>query len=199
MVIIVGIIRIIRVILLFAFKVNYTRKNLLAHQLLETLWTLAPAVVLVCLAIPSLGILFLIEDSARCLFSVKVIGNQWFWEYENNELRNQRNQRFRSYMLNIEDNFEKKNIFRLLDCSSSLYLPVNTPVRVLVTSADVLHSWTVPSLGVKVDACPGRLNELLLLSKRRGLFFGQCSEICGTNHRFMPIRLKVVDSSFWVA
>ena len=182
---------------MLAWQTTYISKNLLAHQFLEYVWTVVPAIILLLLAIPSLRILFLIEDTSACLFSVKVTGNQWFWEYENSEFRLQNSEKFRSYMLNPEATL-KPELFRLLDCSTRLYLPVNTPVRILVSSNDVLHSWTVPALGVKADACPGRLNELLLAPQRTGLFFGQCSEICGLNHRFMPIRVKIVDPSMWL-
>lgn len=183
--------------LVSSYQSHYIRKSFLADQGLEFLWTVCPVFVLISLALPSLGILFILEDLSRCVFRVKVTGNQWFWEYENREFRIQNNEVFRSYISPLTDSREK-SLFRLLDCSSSLILPVDTNVRLLVSSADVLHSWTVPALGVKVDACPGRLNELLIRASRTGIFYGQCSEICGANHSFIPISVKIVKGDFWL-
>ena len=197
-IIIISVITFVRGILISAYKTKFICKNLLAHQILELIWTILPTLILIVLAIPSLGILFLIEDSTSCQFSVKVIGNQWFWEYENRIFSLQKNESFARYMTPFSKD-RAKDLFRLLDCSSSLILPTDIPIRVLVSSNDVLHSWTLPSLGVKVDACPGRLNELIILAQRTGLFFGQCSEICGANHRFMPIRVKIVNPELWLS
>ena len=148
--------------------------------------------------IPSVRLIY-IYDSYPALrkFRVKILGHQWFWEYENFAHRAQGKNRFRSYITPLEKDF-KKDMFRLLDSSRRLLVPVEIPLRALITSDDVLHSWAVPALGVKADACPGRLNEILLYARRTGLFFGQCSEICGANHRFIPIIVKAVRSQFWL-
>lgn len=165
-------------------------KTLLENQFLECVWTLLPGVILVQIAIPSLSLLYLFEESLRCSIRIKAIGHQWYWSYEYWDfLKNEECFMFDSYIIS---ELEKKSQFRLLDVDSRLVLPYATNIRVLVTSADVLHAWTIPSLGVKADATPGRLNQLIFISQRSGVFFGQCSEICGANHRFMPIVLEIV-------
>ena len=125
--------------------------------------------------------------------TLKVIGHQWFWSYEYSDYSNENNEKsvaFDSYMVTDED--LKQGQIRLLEVDNPVVLPVKTHIRVLVTSADVLHSWAVPSLGVKIDACPGRLNQVSLFIKREGTFYGQCSELCGINHGFMPIMVDCV-------
>ena len=119
--------------------------------------------------------------------TVKVIGHQWYWSYEYSDFLNLD---YDSYLLN-------DSLFRLLDVDNSLIFPVNTKIRLIIGSTDVIHSWTIPSLGLKVDAVPGRLNQLLSVVRRCGLYFGQCSEICGVNHRFMPIKLEVTPISYF--
>lgn len=152
-------------------------KFIMEGQEIETVWTILPALILIFIALPSLKTLYLIEDSKTPNITIKITGHQWYWSYEYSSLNK------------IEtDNFiERSNTIRLLKTRELLNLPVNMLVRTIVTSADVIHSWTIPSLGTKVDALPGRLNQIFILSKRIGLFRGQCSEICGTNHSFMPI------------
>jgi heme/copper-type cytochrome/quinol oxidase subunit 2 len=129
--------------------------------------------------------------------TLKVIGRQWYWSYEisdanvggKNLTENVFN--FDSYMLSSEDNSLPQ--LRLLEVDNPLLLPINTSIRILVTSSDVLHSWAVPSLGIKIDSCPGRLNQVALNIYRKGIFYGQCSELCGINHGFMPIVVIGVD------
>lgn len=152
-------------------------KFIIEGQEIETIWTIIPALLLIFIAIPSLKTLYLIEDSKTPNLTIKVTGHQWYWSYEYSSVN----------LTEIESFIEKSDTIRLLKTRELLYLPVNILVRSLVTSADVIHSWTIPSLGTKVDALPGRLNQIFLFSKRVGLFRGQCSEICGTNHSFMPI------------
>jgi len=123
----------------------------------------------------------------------KVLGYQWYWSYQNSG-RDISSEYF-SYMLSAHS--ARDDSYRLLDTTEFLPLPVDVPMRILVSSADVLHSWTVPALGVKIDACPGRLNEVIVRGSRRGTFYGQCSEICGRNHRFMPIEVKVLPWHIW--
>lgn len=153
-------------------------------QELEIIWTILPAVFLIFIAFPSLRLLYLIEESDDCDITIKLLGRQWYWSYEYRDLDFKI---FDSYI--VEEN---NRIFRILDVDNCLVVPYNSRVRIIVSSADVIHSWTIPSLGVKVDAIPGRLNQLLLVFNRVGLFYGECSEICGANHRFIPIQIIVL-------
>lgn len=190
MLILVVIIRFVSFIMISTSWNLFIDKTLLERQFLECVWTLLPGVILVQIAIPSLSLLYLFEEALRCGLRVKVIGHQWYWSYEYWDfLKNEESFRFDSYMVS---SLEKINQFRLLDVDSRLILPYATSVRVLVTSSDVLHAWTVPSLGIKADATPGRLNQLTFISQRSGVFFGQCSEICGANHRFMPVVIELI-------
>ncbi len=144
------------------------------------------------IAVPSLTLLFMLEDRAAAVLRFKAIGYQWYWTYtwEGPGLwRGRETYVGESYLVKEEEG--RPNAFRLLDTSRPLYLPINTTSRILITSDDVLHSWTVPSFGVKADACPGRLNEVVVCPRRPGEFFGNCSEICGSNHRYMPIQVVV--------
>nr|AEK84208.1 cytochrome c oxidase subunit II [Amoria hunteri] len=166
---------------------KYMYRSLMEGQSIETIWTIIPAFILIFLALPSLRLLYLLDDVGDCNLTVKSIGHQWYWSYEYSDFLNIE---FDSYM--VPTNELKSGDFRLLEVDHRLVLPIQTDIRVLVTSADVIHSWTVPSLGVKVDAVPGRLNQLSFFIKYPGVFYGQCSEICGANHSFMPIVLEAV-------
>nr|YP_010472537.1 cytochrome c oxidase subunit II [Mitrella albuginosa]UVG40722.1 cytochrome c oxidase subunit II [Mitrella albuginosa] len=166
---------------------KYTCRSLVEGQEIETIWTIVPAIILVFLALPSLRLLYLLDEVGNCSLTVKSIGHQWYWSYEYSDFSNIE---FDSYM--IPSNELEPGDFRLLEVDHRVVLPTQTDVRVLVTSADVIHSWTVPSLGVKVDAIPGRLNQLGFFIKYPGVFYGQCSEICGANHSFMPIVVEAV-------
>lgn len=176
---------------------GYTDRYLLEGQTVECAWTLIPAIILVQLCIPSLLLLYILDESSTRSLSIKTVGHQWYWSYEYSD--------FWGYNAQPEfDSFvEKSNVSsnRLLDVDSRLVLPMIAQVRVLITSADVLHSWTIPRIGVKADACPGRLNQVNVFSHRPGVFFGQCSEICGANHSFMPIAVEFVrrkDFKRWI-
>ena len=168
-------------------------KTLTAHHKLEYIWTLVPGLILVLIAAPSLTLLFIMEDSANAFLVVKAIGRQWYWVYNWVDTGEWREEKHTESRFLIPAERGTKDLFRLLDTTFPLYLPLGIAVRVFVTSGDVLHAWTVPSLGVKADACPGRLNEVVVLASRPGVFFGQCSEICGANHRFIPIQVIVWD------
>nr|QXP99388.1 cytochrome c oxidase subunit II [Eoscarta assimilis] len=161
-------------------------RYLLEGQVIEFIWTIMPAITLMFIALPSLKLLYLMDEINNPSISLKTIGHQWYWSYEMSDLQNLE---FDSYM----KMYEQKNQFRLLDVDNRTILPFNTQVRMLVSSMDVIHSWTIPSLGVKIDAIPGRLNQISLLMSRPGLIFGQCSEICGTNHSFMPIVIESIN------
>jgi len=172
-------------------------------SILEVIWTASPAIVLLFLAAPSFALLYSLDESINPEISLKVIGHQWYWSYEYSDPFNTETSEtlsFDSYMIPTSD--LTVGTLRLLEVDNRVLLPVKTHIRVLVTAADVLYSWSVPSFGIKIDACPGRLSQGTLFIKRVGLFFGQCSEICGINHGFMPIVVKVVSPSnflFWIA
>ena len=171
-----------------------TNKNalLFTHSsLLEIIWTIFPAVVLLFISIPSFSLLYSLDEVIDPSITVKIIGHQWYWTYEMSDFNEKEVfLKYDSYMVSSDD--LTLGSFRLLEVDNRLVLPVNRHIRLLITSADVLHSWAVPSLGIKTDACPGRLNQASLFIKRIGTFYGQCSEICGVNHGFMPITVRSV-------
>nr|QXE45652.1 cytochrome c oxidase subunit II [Anthaxia chinensis] len=170
------------------FTNKHTNRFMIEGQTIELIWTMAPAMTLIFIALPSLQLLYLIDEINNPLMSIKSIGHQWYWSYEYSDFKNFE---FDSYM--TASNLLKPYSFRLLDVDNRMIIPFNSIIRLIVTSADVIHSWTIPSLGVKIDATPGRLNQISFLINRSGLFFGQCSEICGTNHSFMPIVMESVN------
>ena len=172
---------------------------------LEIIWTIVPAIVLLVISIPSFALLYSIDEMIDPSVTLKIIGHQWYWSYEYSDFKIfeesslKQGIEFDSYMIPIDE--LKLGNLRLLEVDNRVILPTNTHVRVLVTAADVLHSWAVPSFGLKVDACPGRLNQTSLFIKRSGTYFGQCSEICGVNHGFMPIVIKAISSKeylYWL-
>nr|YP_010693063.1 cytochrome c oxidase subunit II [Dacus axanus]WCB98244.1 cytochrome c oxidase subunit 2 [Dacus axanus] len=166
---------------------SYTNRNLLHGQTIEMIWTILPAIILLFIAFPSLRLLYLLDEINEPSMTLKTIGHQWYWSYEYSDFKNVE---FDSYM--IPTNELPSDGFRLLDVDNRVILPMNSQIRILVTAADVIHSWTIPSLGVKVDGTPGRLNQTNFLINRPGLFYGQCSEICGANHSFMPIVIESI-------
>lgn len=183
----------VRIIINSSFSQPWVNVNLLEGQVLECIWTLIPALILVLIACPSLSILYQLEEYflTQDALRLKTIGHQWYWSYEYRDFWFQESDKieFDSY---IVPHIDESCLFRLLEVDNRVVMPLNIRARVLVSSADVLHSWTVPSMGVKVDACPGRLNEVVVTPQNLGVFYGQCSEICGANHRFMPICLEVI-------
>nr|YP_009229546.1 cytochrome c oxidase subunit II [Papilio xuthus]AAD15667.1 cytochrome oxidase subunit II [Papilio xuthus]ABQ63451.1 cytochrome c oxidase subunit II [Papilio xuthus]ALT55627.1 cytochrome c oxidase subunit II [Papilio xuthus]ANW48046.1 cytochrome c oxidase subunit II [Papilio xuthus]QSZ78091.1 cytochrome c oxidase subunit 2 [Papilio xuthus] len=166
---------------------KYINRFLLEGQMIELIWTIIPTITLIFIALPSLRLLYLLDELNNPLITLKSIGHQWYWSYEYSDFNNVE---FDSYMIN----YDKSNInnFRLLDVDNRIILPMNNQIRIMVTATDVIHSWTIPSLGVKIDANPGRLNQTNLFINRPGIFFGQCSEICGANHSFMPIMIESI-------
>nr|QNV11559.1 cytochrome c oxidase subunit II [Dynatosoma fuscicorne] len=164
---------------------QFTNRYLLSGQLIEIIWTIIPAIILMFIALPSLRLLYLLDEVNDPSITLKTIGHQWYWSYEYSDFMSIE---FDSYM--IPTNEMQLNGFRLLDVDNRVILPFNSNIRILVSAADVIHSWTVPALGVKIDGTPGRLNQTSFLINRPGLFFGQCSEICGANHSFMPIVIE---------
>nr|YP_009693786.1 cytochrome c oxidase subunit 2 [Bittacus strigosus]QEI03715.1 cytochrome c oxidase subunit 2 [Bittacus strigosus] len=170
-----------------------THRYLLENQGIEVIWTILPAITLIFIALPSLRLLYLLDEVSDPSITLKTIGHQWYWSYEYSDFINLE---FDSYM--IPTNELEMNGFRLLDVDNRIILPMNTQIRILVTAADVLHSWTIPALGIKVDGTPGRLNQTSFLINRPGLFYGQCSEICGANHSFMPIVIESVPTNIFI-
>lgn len=201
-IILLFILRFVGFILLRVIFNRRIHKSLLEGQVLECIWTLIPALILVQIALPSLVLLYTLEEYSRDKgISLKATGHQWYWRYEYPDFRgssrDSRSLRFDSYIvprreLGLGD-------FRLLETDNRVSLPTQTPVRVLVTRGDVLHSWAIPRLGLKVDAVPGRLNQLRVEINSVGVFYGQCSEICGANHRFIPIAIQFIKMEDWVA
>jgi cytochrome c oxidase subunit 2 len=180
------------IIIILLFN-KFTNRYLLSGQIIEIIWTILPAVVLIFIAIPSLRLLYLIDEINNPTITLKTIGHQWYWSYEYSDFLDLE---FDSYI--IPTNELADNEFRLLEVDNRIILPINTQVRILVTAADVLHSWTIPALGVKIDATPGRLNQTNFLINRPGLFYGQCSEICGANHSFIPIVVERIPTNLFI-
>ena len=167
---------------------SFSNRYILEAQYIETIWTVLPALVLIFLALPSLRLLYITDENHQTSLTLKAIGHQWYWSYEYTDFLNSE---FDSYMLNSD--ILEPGQYRLLEVDNRISLPINTDIRILVTASDVIHSWTIPSLGVKVDAIPGRLNQLILSASIPGIYYGQCSEICGANHSFIPICVEIIN------
>ncbi|YP_002364578.1 cytochrome c oxidase subunit II (mitochondrion) [Epinephelus lanceolatus] len=174
-------------IIVAMISTKLTNKYVLDSQEIEIIWTILPAVVLILIALPSLRILYLMDEINDPHITIKAMGHQWYWSYEYTDYEDLG---FDSYMIPTQDLTPGQ--FRLLEADHRMVIPLNSPIRVLVSAEDVLHSWAVPALGVKMDAVPGRLNQTAFITSRPGVFYGQCSEICGANHSFMPIVVEVV-------
>ena len=174
-----------------AFKFNAKRNPVPSktthNTLLEIIWTVVPTIIVVAIAIPSLRLLYKVDQVPQSEMTLKVIGYQWYWSYQ---YPDQGNIAFDSNY--VQDKDLKPGQIRLLSVDRPVVLPVDTTVRVQMTAADVIHSWAVPALGVKKDAVPGRLNETWLRIDKPGIYYGQCSELCGANHGFMPIEIHAV-------
>nr|YP_011010162.1 cytochrome c oxidase subunit 2 [Hermatobates djiboutensis]WPW46686.1 cytochrome c oxidase subunit 2 [Hermatobates djiboutensis] len=165
----------------------------LDNQTIETVWTIIPAIILIAIAMPSLQILYMMDEIKNPMMTIKAIGHQWYWSYEYSDFKNIE---FESYMK--PTNELEMNEFRLIETDNHTMMPINTQIRILVTATDVLHSWTIPSLGVKIDATPGRLNQGSIFINRPGMMYGQCSEICGANHSFMPITVEAINTNDFI-
>jgi cytochrome c oxidase subunit 2 len=170
--------------------------------ILEIVWTVIPSIILVFIAIPSFALLYSMDEVLNPMLTFKAIGHQWYWAYEFTDL----NVKDPKYVQPAEYKFDANMLYedqldfgehRLLQTDNPVILPTNVHIRVIITSTDVLHSWAVPALGVKVDAVPGRLNQTFIYLKREGTFYGQCSELCGVNHGFMPIQIKGTSLVDW--
>ena len=189
-----------RIVTQFDENINVFSQKFNHNSILEIIWTLIPAVILIIIAVPSFGLLYSLDELIEPQLTLKIVGHQWYWSYEFADysiLNGSSTLNFDSYMTNQED--LTTGSFRLLETDNRVFLPIKTHVRLLITSADVLHSWCIPSFGVKMDACPGRLSQVSLFIKRPGVFYGQCSEICGINHGFMPIVVQTVSPNLFTS
>jgi len=187
-------------LLYIAFRFNSSRNQVASttthNTVVEILWTVIPVVLLIVIAIPSFRLLYVSETIPKADLTIKAIGNQWYWSYEYPDYEDIV---FDANMLNDDELSDPK--LRLLETDTQIVVPVNKVVKLQITSNDVLHAWTIPAFGVKMDAVPGKLNETWFKANKEGIFYGQCSELCGPRHAFMPINVKVVsDKEFedWI-
>lgn len=169
-------------------------KNILEGQIIELIWTITPAIILILIALPSLRILYLIEEINNPMISIKAIGHQWYWSYEYSDFKKIE---FDSYIKTPTE--LSINEIRLLETDNHIIIPYKSIIRILISSTDVIHSWTIPSVGLKIDATPGRINQSSIIIIRPGIYYGQCSEICGANHRFIPITLESVSIETFIS
>ena len=164
-------------------------------SIIELIWTISPALLLIAIAFPSFRLLYIMDEVLSPTLTIKVVGHQWYWSYEYSDFVTETGDSidFDSYMIPESD--LEVGQFRLLDVDNKLVIPVDCHIRLIVTGADVIHSFAVPSLGLKLDCVPGRLNQVSFIAERTGVFYGQCSEICGVWHGFMPIAVESVSSN----
>nr|AHX02521.1 cytochrome c oxidase subunit 2 [Schizymenia dubyi] len=188
----------VRILWHFEETQNIIPSTLTHGTLIEVIWTITPAFILLLIAVPSFSLLYAMDEIISPAITIKTLGHQWYWSYEYSDYLNEDNEAiiYDSYMIPEED--LELGQFRLLEVDNRMIIPVNTHIRIIVSAADVLHSWAVPSLGIKCDAIPGRLNQTSMFIKREGLYYGQCSEICGINHGFMPIVVEAVPLSNYI-
>jgi cytochrome c oxidase subunit 2 len=195
---IVFIVAALLIFVVFRFRAskNPTPSKTAHNTLLEIIWTTIPVLILVFIAFPSFKILYMMDVTPKADLTIKAIGNQWYWTYEYPD----QNIKFDSNI--IPENQLKPGQLRLFEVDNRVLVPVNTNVRVITTSSDVVHSWAVPAFGIKRDSVPGRLNETWFNVKKEGVYYGQCSELCGVKHGFMPIVVEAVSKEkfdAWVA
>lgn len=197
------------------YKNILVTRYIVHNPLIEIIWTIIPTFILVAIAVPSFSLLYAMDELNDPKLTVKVIGYQWFWTYEYaqdfdvvefdylKDALGYSNRFFRDSLIYdsvmLSDDDLQEGYHRLLDVDHQMILPAETHLRIIVTAADVLHSWAVPSLGIKVDAVPGRMSQVGLFIKHEGVFYGQCSELCGVNHGFMPIVIKAVSPNNFLA
>lgn len=182
----------------FSASRNPTPSQTTHNTLIEMIWTVVPVIILVLIAVPSFKLLYFAEKVPNADITVKAIGNQWYWVYE---YPDHGKFTFESRMIRDRKDLKPDQPY-LLETDTSVVVPVNTTVRVQVTAVDVMHAWAIPAFGVKIDAVPGRLNETWFRATQEGTYYGQCSELCGVEHAFMPIKVEVVSREkfdAWVA
>lgn len=182
------------VVVKFNEKANPVPSRTTHHTLIEVVWTVVPVLILVAIAIPSFRLLFQQLDIPKADLTVKVTGHQWYWSYEYPD-----NGQFSFDSLMVQEADLKPGQPRLLAVDNDVVVPVGKIVRIQVTAADVIHSFALPSFGVKIDALPGRLNESWFQATKEGVYYGQCSELCGRDHAFMPIAIRVVSEAEFAA
>nr|YP_009422172.1 cytochrome c oxidase subunit II [Reduvius tenebrosus]AGO28015.1 cytochrome c oxidase subunit II [Reduvius tenebrosus] len=173
---------------------KYINRDLLEGQALELIWTALPAITLIFIALPSIRLLYMMDEVKTPMVTIKAMGHQWYWKYEYSDFEDIE---FESYMTPVSDLTQSQP--RLLEVDNRTVLPFKSQIRLLCSASDVLHSWAIPSLGVKVDATPGRLNQTGFFINRPGVMYGQCSEICGANHSFMPIVIESVSANQFIS
>jgi cytochrome c oxidase subunit 2 len=188
-----------RTMWLFTADKNPNPSKVVHGTTIELVWTIVPSIILVTIAVPSFALLYSMDEVIDPAITLKVIAHQWYWSYEYSDYNTSDEDTiaFDSYMI-AEDDLELGQL-RLLEVDNRVILPINTHIRVLITSTDVVHAWAIPSLGVKCDAYPGRLNQVNTFIKREGIFHGQCSVLCGVNHGFMPIVVEAVSLQDYVS
>lgn len=174
-------------ILRFNERANPTPSRTTHNTLIEVIWTVLPVVILVSIAIPSFKLLYDEDVIPKADLTLKAVGHQWYWSYEYPD-----NGGFSFDSVMVPENELKPGQKRLLDVDNHIVLPINTTIRIITTSLDVIHSWAVPAFGIKTDSVPGRLNETWVTIEKPGIYYGQCSELCGVNHGFMPIQVEAV-------
>jgi cytochrome c oxidase subunit 2 len=174
------------VVVKFNARANPVPSRTTHNTFIEVIWTVVPVLILVAVAVPSFRLLFYQLNTPKADLTIKATGKQWFWSY------NYPDQKFEFDSVMVQTKDLKPGQPRLLTVDNELVVPVNKVVRVQTTGADVIHSWAVPSFGVKIDAIPGRLNETWFKATREGVYYGQCSELCGKDHAYMPIAVRVV-------
>lgn len=175
------------VLIRFNEKMNPVPSKTSHNTIIEVIWTAVPVIILLFIAFPSIKLLYFMDSSIQGEMTVKVTGNQWYWTYA---YPDHDNIEFESRMIQEKD--LKPGQIRLLDVDNRLIVPVDTKIKFIITATDVLHSWAMPAFGIKRDAVPGRLNETWAQIEKEGVYYGQCSEICGKDHGFMPISVQVV-------
>jgi cytochrome c oxidase subunit 2 len=177
---------------------NVGSRSVVHGTFIEIIWTLLPSVILLVVALPSFALLYSIDEVLEPSITIKCVGHQWYWSYEYSDFEAVLGVLdFDSYMVPVDDlDFGE---LRLLEVDNRIVAPSNTHIRILVTAVDVLHSFAIPSLGIKLDCCPGRLNQTALFLLRDGVFYGQCSEICGVGHANMPIVIESVSLEKYIS
>lgn len=185
------IILIIFIIIIFIIYINiyiylnkFINKILIENNIIEIIWTIIPIIIILFIALPSIKTLYINNELKNNIISIKIISNQWFWYYEYLNFNN----KFNSYII-INNNFN----FYIIETDNRIIIPFNFPIQLIITSIDVIHSWTIPSLNIKIDSIPNQLNNQLIKIIKPNLIFGQCSEICGINHRFIPIKIESIN------
>jgi cytochrome c oxidase subunit II len=185
----------VAVMVKFNARANPTPSRTTHNTLIEVAWTLIPVLILVGIAIPSFRLLFQELDIPKADLTIKATGKQWYWTYTYPD-----NGKFEfDSLLACDESRAKCTAPRLLSVDNEVVVPVNKIIRVQTTGADVIHSFTVPAFGIKIDAIPGRLNETWFTATRTGMYYGQCSELCGKDHAYMPIAVRVVEDKDFVA